>query len=107
MRTRWIPALPLALAALGAPGLAPAQEAAPKYMVTWSERPGGSYAAYEEAQERVLALFGGYLYAHLLVRFGECIADGRRGGTGHSGSDDDSRTTCQTPRAPKLQSLHQ
>ncbi len=28
-----------------------------KYVVTWWERPGGSYADYEAAQKRVLAVF--------------------------------------------------
>jgi len=45
--------------------------------VSWAERRGGSHADYEAAQERVLALFGGYQMPEtlrieqFLVRVGE------------------------------------
>jgi hypothetical protein len=48
-----------------------------KYMLTWWERPGGSYADYESAQKRVLAVFQKWempasLAIHqFLVRIGE------------------------------------
>ncbi len=48
-----------------------------KYVVTWWERPGGSYADYEAAQKRVLAVFEkwempeGLQFHQFLVRVGE------------------------------------
>jgi len=48
-----------------------------KYVITWWERPGGSYADYESAQQRVLKLFQEWempesLKIHeFLVRVGE------------------------------------
>ncbi len=48
-----------------------------KYVVTWRERPGGSYADYEAAQKRVLAVFEkwempeGLIFHQFLVRVGE------------------------------------
>ena len=81
MRGRSTTLLTLGFAALGGLQATVAQEAgeaaAPKYLVTWFERPNGSPEAYEAAQERVLQLFGGYeIPASLdvqqfLVRVGE------------------------------------
>lgn len=48
-----------------------------KYVLTWRERPGGSYADYEAAQERVLSIFQKWempksIHIHqFLVRVGE------------------------------------
>ena len=48
-----------------------------KYVVTWSERPGGSASDYEEAQHRVLSLFDKWEmpeslnFQQFLVRVGE------------------------------------
>ena len=48
-----------------------------KYVVTWSERPGGSASEYEEAQHRVLSLFDKWEmpeslnFQQLVVRVGE------------------------------------
>lgn len=52
-------ALAFPILVLALPVSAPAQDAAAaqKYMLTWHERPGGSYEAYEAAQERILGLF--------------------------------------------------
>jgi hypothetical protein len=53
----------VAAAALAGPAVAQETDApAPgqKYLVTWTDRPVGSYQEYEAAQERVLQLFQGY-----------------------------------------------
>lgn len=48
-----------------------------KYVLTWWERPGGSYADYEAAQKRVLAVFQNWeipealTFHQFLVRVGE------------------------------------
>jgi hypothetical protein len=48
-----------------------------KYVVTWWERPGGSYADYEAAQKRVLGIFQEWempeslQFHQFLVRVGE------------------------------------
>jgi hypothetical protein len=48
-----------------------------KYLVTWRERPGGSAADYEQAQKRVLDIFGRWempkslIFHQFLVRVGE------------------------------------
>jgi hypothetical protein len=48
-----------------------------KYVMTWWERPGGSYADYESAQKRVLGVFqkwempGSLNIQQFLVRVGE------------------------------------
>ena len=48
-----------------------------KYVVTWWERPGGSYADYEAAQKRILAVFEKWempeslQFHQFLVRVGE------------------------------------
>lgn len=48
-----------------------------KYLLTWWERPGGSYADYEAAQKRVLGVFQNWeipealTFHQFLVRVGE------------------------------------
>jgi muconolactone delta-isomerase len=48
-----------------------------KYVLTWWERPGGSYAEYEAAQKRVLDVFGAWkmpetlVFHQFVVRLGE------------------------------------
>jgi muconolactone delta-isomerase len=48
-----------------------------KYVMTWWERPGGSYAEYEAAQKRVLEVFGAWkmpetlVFEQFVVRLGE------------------------------------
>jgi hypothetical protein len=48
-----------------------------KYLLTWWERPGGSYADYESAQKRVLSVFqkwempASLTFHQFLVRVGE------------------------------------
>ena len=48
-----------------------------KYVLTWWERPGGSYADYESAQKRVLSVFqkwempASLKFQQFLVRIGE------------------------------------
>ncbi len=48
-----------------------------KYVLTWWERPGGSYADYESAQKRVLSVFqkwempASLRFQQFLVRIGE------------------------------------
>ena len=48
-----------------------------KYLVTWRERPSGSAADYEQAQQRVLDIFGRWempkslIFHQFLVRVGE------------------------------------
>ena len=63
------------------PALAQEDAAAPMYVVSWSERPAGSYADYEAAQERVLQLFGGYPMPDSLKISSFVVNVGEYGGT--------------------------
>src|SRR3712207_7380381 len=55
-----------------------------KYVVTWRERPTGSVAEYEAAQQRVLEIFSGWempeslTFHQFLVRLGEFGGDAAR-----------------------------
>lgn len=52
----------IAPCALAAMLLTPLAVSAETYLVSWSERPVGSAADYEAAQERILQLFQGYQF---------------------------------------------
>lgn len=64
-----------------AASVAPAALSAETYLVSWSERPGGSPADYEAAQERVLQLFQGYEFPESVTIQRFLVRVGTYGGT--------------------------